>query len=91
VTKFLSVADLLEGKTLEIGEPVLTSTVDGGIENDYIDRTFNHQAVIKQDIFNGDDLIATSEEEFKNFCQHNLQKNVHWLRKNESGRLIWQK
>jgi ankyrin repeat protein len=87
-------ADLLEGKTLEIGKTVLTSTVDGWIENYYIPRTFNHQVVIQKSILKerfSDDLLATTEQEFRNFCQDNPQKNVHWLMEDESGRLIWQK
>jgi ankyrin repeat protein len=93
VTKILPVADLIEEKTLEIGKPVLTSVIDGCIKNCYIPRTFNHQVAIKKDIFEkkfSDDLLATTEQEFRKFCQDKSQKNVHWLLKDKKGRLIWQ-
>jgi len=91
VTKFLPVADLLEKKTLEIGKPLLTSTTDGCIENCYVPRTFNHQVVIKKDIFDQkfSDLLATNEQEFRKCCQDNPERNVHWLLEDKSGRLIW--
>jgi ankyrin repeat protein len=92
VAKFLPLADLLERKTLEIGKHLLTSTADGCIENYYIPRTFNHQVAIKKDILGKElsDLVATNEQEFRQFCQDNLERNVHWLLEDKSGRLIWQ-
>jgi len=92
VTKFLPLADLLKGRTLEIGKFVLTSTTDGCIENYYIPRTFNHQVAIKKDIFEKkiSDLVATNEQEFRKCCQDNPETNVHWLLEDKSGSLIWQ-
>jgi len=92
VTKRLPLADLLEKKTLEIGKPLVKSTPDGCIEHYYIPRTINHQVVIKEDIFEKQfsDLVATNEREFRKCCQYNPERNVHWLLKNKSGRLIWQ-
>jgi hypothetical protein len=91
VTKFLPLADLLE-KKLEIGKSLLTCSFDGCIENCYIPRTFNHQVVIKKDVFNNEfpDLVATNEQEFRRCSQENPERNVHWLLEDKSGRLIWQ-
>jgi len=92
VTKFLSLADLLEKRTLEIGRPLLTSAVDGCFENYYIPRTFSHQVTMKKHIFEQkfSDLVATNEEDFIKCCQLTPERNVHWLLKDKSGRLIWQ-
>jgi hypothetical protein len=93
LTKFLPLSDLLAEKTLEIGKGVLTSTTDGCIDNFYIDRTFNHQVAIKQEIFEKEkfpDLLATTEQEFKKCCQDNPKRNVHWVQKDKSGKLVWQ-
>jgi len=92
VTKLLPLADLLEKRKLEIGRPLLTSAADGCIENYYIPRTFNHQVAIKKEIFEEtfSDLVATNKKEFIKYCQDNPEKNVHWLQKDKSGRLIWQ-
>jgi hypothetical protein len=88
---FLSLADILEKRTLDIGKPLLTSTIDGCIENYYIPRTFNRQVAIKKDIFEqkfSDDLLATTEQEFRKCCQDNPERNVHWLLEDKSGRLV---
>jgi hypothetical protein len=92
VTKFLPLADLLEKRTLEIGKSLLTSTTDGCIENYYIPRTINYQVAIKKDIFEQkfSDLVATNKQEFTKCCHDNPEKNVHWLLKDKSGKLIWQ-
>jgi hypothetical protein len=92
VAKFLPLADLLRERTLDIGRPLLTSADDGCIEDCYIPRTFNHQVAIKEGIFEKkfSDLVATNEKEFITYCQDHPERNVHWLLKEESGRLIWQ-
>jgi energy-coupling factor transporter ATP-binding protein EcfA2 len=62
----------------------------------YIDRTFKQSVFIRQDILNDvrhrkfADLLANSEQEFKQLCQQNPKENVHWLEKEKSGELIWQ-
>jgi ankyrin repeat protein/Ni2+-binding GTPase involved in maturation of urease and hydrogenase len=93
LTKFLPLDALLEDKTLEIGKPMQTFASAGCIENCYVHRTFNHQVAIKEDIFEQrfSDLLTTTEEEFKKCCQDNPKRNVHWLLKDKSGTLIWQK
>jgi transcriptional regulator with AAA-type ATPase domain len=53
---------------------------------------FNRQVGIKQDIFKKQkfpDLLATTEQVFKQRCQVNPKRNVHWLQKDKSGKLIW--
>jgi len=92
VTKFLPLADLLQKKTLEIGRTLLTSAADCCINNYYIPRTFNHQVVIKKDIFEQifSDLVATTEQEFRKYCRDNPARNVHWLLQDKSGRIVWQ-
>jgi hypothetical protein len=65
-------------------------------ERYYIDRTFYHQVIIKQDILNDSgkqkfpDLLASTEHEFKQLRQLNPKRNVHWLERNELGKLFWQ-
>jgi hypothetical protein len=71
---------------------VLTFTAGDCTENYYIPRTFNHQVAIKKDIFEkkfSDDLLTTTEQEFRKCCQDKPEKNVHWLLADKSGRLIW--
>jgi hypothetical protein len=45
-------ADLLQGKELKIVVEPVTSVCSGYNEKYYIDRTFNHNIVIRQDISN---------------------------------------
>ena len=35
--------------------------------------------------------MATNEHEFTKYCQDNTERNVHWLLKDKSGTLIWQR
>ena len=52
--------------------------------------------IIKEDIFSDKtskdfpDLIASTEQEFKQFCQLNPNSNIHWLEKDKSGKILWQ-
>jgi hypothetical protein len=87
--------DLLQETEIRIGEEPVTSDSSGYNEEYYIDRTFNHHIVVKKDITSGKregkfaDLLASTEKEFKQLCQHNSTSNVHWLQKEKSGELIW--
>jgi len=95
MTDSFPLADLLQEKELRIGEEPVLSACSGYNEKYYIDRTFNHNIVIKQDISRDkkkgkfDDLLASTEQEFKNLCQQNPKENVHWLEKHKSGEFIW--
>jgi len=88
-------ADLLQEKELGIGEEPVPSVCNGHSEKYYIGRTFNHDIVIRQDISSDkregkfSDLLASTEQEFKQLCQQNTNKNVHWLEEETSGELIW--
>jgi len=88
-------AELLHEKELKIGEEPVRSACSGYNEKYYIERTFNHNIVIKQGISNDkmekkfDDLLASTEQEFKQLCEQNKKKNVHWLQKEKSGEFIW--
>jgi len=91
-------AALLEKRHLKIGEePVSNCDCSYYDERYYIDRTFSHQVVIKHDILNDHeykkfpDILASTEQEFEQLCQLNPKNNVHWLEKNKSGKLLWQK
>jgi len=96
MTDSFPLADLLQGKELRIGEEIVPSVYSGYNEKHYIDRTFSHNIVIKQDISNDKiegrfvDLLASTEQELKLFCQQNPKKNVHWLHEEKSGEFIWQ-
>jgi hypothetical protein len=63
-------ADLLHQDEISIGE-LVSSACSGYNEKYYIDRTFNHNIVIRQDILNNeraekfDELLASTEQEFK--------------------------
>jgi ankyrin repeat protein len=89
-------ADLLQEKEIKIGEEPVLSAYSGYNEKYYIDRTFKHSIFIKQDISSdrsaGEyyDLLASTEQEFKQLCQQNPKRNVHWLQKEKSGEFIWQ-
>jgi hypothetical protein len=90
--KFLPLGALLQ--ELTIADPVPIS--DSYNEGYYIARTLCHQKAIKEDIFNDKDVrnsqvyLASTEQEFKQFCQQNSKSNVHWLEKDKSGKLLWQ-
>jgi len=96
MTDSLPLADLLQEKELIIGKEYVPSACSGYNEKYYIDRTFNHNIVIRQDIAtdaragNFPDLLASTEQEFQQLCQHNPTRNVHWLEKDTSGELFWQ-
>jgi len=87
---------LLHEKVIRIGEETVLSACSGYNENYYIDRTFKHNIVIRQDIINDkkagkfSDLLARTEQEFQQFCQQNPTSNVHWLVEDKSGELVWQ-
>ena len=93
MTDSLPLADLLQEKELRIGEELVGS---GYSEKYYIDRTFNHNIFIRQDIATDKregkfvDLLANTEQEFKQLCEQNPKKNVHWLEKDKSGEFFWQ-
>jgi hypothetical protein len=92
VTKFLPLPDLLQKRTIEIGRPLLTSALDWCSENYYIPRTFIHQVAIKKDIFEqklSKDLVTTTEQGYRECCQENPEKNVHFLQQEKSVRFIW--
>jgi len=94
LANFLPLDALLEGKQLAICEPRPTSNKYS--ESYYIGRTLRHQKTIKQDIFNDKDVkerqvfLATAEQDFKQLCQLYPNRNVHWLEKDKSGKLVWQ-
>ena len=98
VTICLPLSELLEKRHLKIGEgPASNCNCSYYDERYYIDRTFTHQVIIKHEILNDrkdkkfPDLLASSEQEFKQLCQLNPKYNVHWLEKDKSGKLLWQK
>jgi ankyrin repeat protein len=87
----LVLPDLLEEeRPIEIGKPLSISDCY------YIDRTFNHQIAIKKNIEADQaeqrfsDLLAYSEQEFKQLCQQNPTENIHWLQCESSGQFSWQ-
>ena len=88
--------DFLHEDELRIGEP-LSSACNDYDEKYYIDRTFNHNIFIRQNILNDergekfDDLLDIPEQEFKQLCQQNSHSNVHWLEKDKSEELLKQK
>jgi len=96
MTDSFPLADLLKEKELKIGEELVSPVCSGYNEKYYIDRTFNHNIVIRQGILNDErarkfaDLLARTEKEFKQLCQQNPTRNVHWLENDNSGELIWQ-
>jgi hypothetical protein len=96
MTNSFSLPDLLQEKEIRIGEKPLRSASRGYNEKYYIDRTFSHNIVIRQDILSAkkegkfDDLLASNEQEFKELCQEKAERNVHWLVQEETGKLIWQ-
>jgi len=96
ITDSFPLADLLQEKELRIGEEPVPSAGSGYNERYYIDRTFNHNIFVRQDIEIDKleekfaDLLASNQQEFKQLCQKNPKSNVHWLLKDMSGELIWQ-
>jgi len=96
MTDSFPLADLLREKERRIGEELAPSACSGYNEKYYIDRTFNHNIVIRQDILSEKrdgkfaDLLASTEQEFRELCQQNPMKNVHLLEKKKSGEIIWQ-
>jgi ankyrin repeat protein len=97
VTHVLTLANLLGRNHIKIGEePVSCSKCNFYDEKYYIDRTFQHKVIIKQDVLNDNreqsfpDLLASTEQGFKQLCQLYPKSNVHWLEKEKSGKLVWQ-
>jgi len=96
MTDSIPLVDLLQEKELTVGKELIPSASSGYNEKYYIDRTFNHNVVVRQnissDIREGKfiDILASSELEFKELCQQNTKENVHWLEKGKSGEIIWQ-
>jgi hypothetical protein len=94
VAKCLPFCALLEGKELNIADPVPISNAYSKAY--YVRRKFRHHTAIRQDIFNDKDVrdshvyLARSEQEYKELCQANPERNVHWLVKDKSGKLVWQ-
>jgi len=90
----LPLGALLEEKELTIADPVFIT--DAYNESYYIDRTLCLQKCVKVDIFTDKtrkdfpDSIASTEQEFKQFCQLNPNNNIHWLEKDKSGKIVWQ-
>ena len=93
-TNFLPLGALLEGKELKFADPVPIS--NSWSEEYYIGRAFCRQIAIKQDIVwdklkqKFGDLLASSEQEFKQLCQLYPNSNVHWLENDKPGELLWQ-
>jgi len=96
MTDSFPLSELLREKELRIGEEPVPSACSGYNEKYYIHRTFNHNIVIRQDIVTEAragkfvDLLASTKQEFKQLCQQNPTRNVHWLEKKKSGELVWQ-
>jgi ankyrin repeat protein len=96
VTDSFPLTDLLHEEKITIGEEPALSTCCGYNGKYYVDRTFNHNIVIRQDISSDErqgkfaDLVASTEQEFRQLCQQNPTSNVHWLENDKSGELIWQ-
>ena len=94
VVKFLPFGALLGEKELKIVDSVPIS--NGYNESYYIGRTFCHQDVIKHEIFNDKDVkeklvsLASEERDFRQLSHLNSNSNVHWLEKDETGKLVWQ-
>ena len=94
VANFLPLGDLLEENELKISDPVPISK--GYNQSYYIERTFRHQNTIKQDIFSDKDvkqgkvILSSTKQEFIQLKAHNKGKSVHWLEKDETGKLVLQ-
>ena len=96
MTDSFPLTDLLQEKELRIFKEPVLSAVSGYNEKYYIDRTFIQNIVIKQDILSDKragifaDLLASTEQEFKELCQQNRKSNGHWLVEDKSGDLVLQ-
>jgi len=96
MTDSFPLVDLFQEKKLRIGKEPVVSAGSGYNEKYYIDRTFNHNIVIRQDIATDEregkfvDLLTNNEQEFKQHCQQNPKTNVHCLENDKSRDLIWQ-
>ena len=97
VAYFLPISGLLGEHPIKIAEePISNSTSYGYSDKWYIDRTFNHQVEIKQDILhdvmkrNFPEFLANTEQVFKRLCQQNPESNVHLVVKDKPGKLVWQ-
>jgi signal recognition particle GTPase len=94
MTDSFPIVDLLQEKGLRIGEGPVTS-ISCYDEKYYIDRTFNHNMVIRQDIAIDKtegkfaDLLVSTEQDFKQLCEQNTTSKVHWLAKDMSGEVVW--
>ena len=95
VANFLPLCHLLEENELKIADPLPIYTSHN--TSCYIDRAFRRQIAINLDIHTDRceqkfrDLLAGSEQEFKQLCQLYPKNNVHWLVTEESGKLVWQR
>jgi hypothetical protein len=95
LAKELPLGDLVQGKQITIADPVPIS--HGYNEGYYIGRALRHHRAIKKEILidksenRFPDLIASTEQEFKQLCKLNPKCNVHWLEKDKSGKLLRQK
>jgi ankyrin repeat protein len=94
LANLLPLGALLKEKQLTIGKPVpISNAYNDGY---YIGRTLLQHRAIKEEIHTDKrknlfpDLIASTEQEFKQICQLNPENNVHWLEKEKSGKLVWQ-
>ena len=91
---FLPLGDLLEENEHTIADPLFITSAYN--ESYYIDRTLCLHKCIKEYIFMEKtskvfpDLKASTEQEFKQFCQLNPNSNIHWLEKGKSGKILWQ-
>ena len=96
MTDSFPLADLLQETELRIGEDPVPSAGSGYNEKYYVDRNFNQNIVITQDILSDkregkfDDLLASTELVFKQLCQQNQTSSVHWLEKDKSGKFVCQ-
>ena len=98
VTDCLPLADFLRKRHLKIGAGLELNCDHNYYDARYfIDRTFTHQVAVKHDFLNDHrdkefpDLLASSEQEFKQLCQLNPKCNVHWLEKHKAGNLLLKK
>jgi len=96
MTDSFPLSHLLQESELKIGEEPVQPAGSDYNEKYYIERTFNHNNVIRLGILNDKregkfaDLLARTEQEFRQLCQQNPASNVHWLVEGESGELVWQ-
>jgi len=94
LAKLMPLGAIMEENHLQIGKPVPISNAYN--EGYYIGRTLLHHRAIKEEIFIDErkeefpDLIASTEQKFKQMCKLNPKRNVHWLQKEESGNHLWQ-